>query len=143
MWIDNLYHIKPGKYHGVGTLRKSYLAKLFFSGSSCANIMFYVPVLSLPMRFQNTFCQQVDIMIIFNCLNVYNLFPESSSKKKRQSQTEKDVLRRNIPIQDATSHGGITWKWKYLMTIIIFVSNILMVSCLYQEFGVSSHAVLS
>ena len=20
MWIDNLYHIKPGKYHGVGTL---------------------------------------------------------------------------------------------------------------------------
>ena len=21
VWIDNLYHIKPGKYHGVGTLR--------------------------------------------------------------------------------------------------------------------------
>ena len=20
VWIDNLYHIKPGKYHGVGTL---------------------------------------------------------------------------------------------------------------------------
>ena len=21
VWIDNVYHIKPGKYHGVGTLR--------------------------------------------------------------------------------------------------------------------------
>ena len=21
VWIDNLYHIKPGKYHGVGTLK--------------------------------------------------------------------------------------------------------------------------
>ena len=25
VWIDNLYHIKPGKYHGVGTLSKIYL----------------------------------------------------------------------------------------------------------------------
>ena len=52
----------------------------------------------------------------------------------------KDVLQRNIPIQDATSHGEITLKWKYPMMIIIFVSNI---GVLYQEFGVSSRAILS
>ena len=25
VWIDNLYHIKPGKYHGVGTLSPVYI----------------------------------------------------------------------------------------------------------------------
>ena len=31
VWIDNLYHIKPAKYHGVGTLRYSLERTVHFS----------------------------------------------------------------------------------------------------------------
>ena len=34
VWIDNVYHIKPGKYHGVGTLRRSVCSCVRVSFSS-------------------------------------------------------------------------------------------------------------
>ena len=80
-------------------------------------------------------------MNVFNVLQVVICFQIHPTKRNGLPKLRKDVLRRNIPIQDATSHGGITLKWKYPMMIIIFVSNILVF--LYQELGMSYHAVLS
>ena len=82
--------------------------------------------------FNNT-CH--DLMGVLNVLQVMICFQNHLTKRNESLELRKDVLRRNIPIQDATSHGGITLKWKYPMMIIIFVSNILVV--LYQEYVVS------
>ena len=40
VWIDNLYHIKPGKYHGVGTLR--YIRSISVPTDVSTTLIFFV-----------------------------------------------------------------------------------------------------
>ena len=65
VWIDNLYHIKPAKYHGVGTLTWSHHInhisnKLSRICGVLSRLKHYVPVLILKIIYNSLFLSHLN-----------------------------------------------------------------------------------
>ena len=87
VWIDNLYHIKPGKYHGVGTLRYDYLCSQEYVQQMLSILIRYRPYIYTIILLKSVAVHKLQVTLlarlsreISNCSYRLTALPLTSSR---------------------------------------------------------------